>query len=1092
MFKFKEFDEKPVVNKLEESVLDFWKKNNIFEKSIDIRKDSPAYIFYEGPPTANGKPGIHHVLSRTLKDIILRYKTMSGYQVPRKAGWDTHGLPVEIAVEQKMGLTQKNEIEKIGIDKFNAACKELVNHHIEMADGWRTLTDRMGYWLDLDDAYVTYKNEYIESVWWAIKTIFDKGLVYKDYKIVPQSPTIETPLSSHELSQAYKEVKDPNCYIKVKVLETPKKSIEGAEILIWTTTPWTLLSNVGAAVGTDIDYVLVENTRPVKQGKDTGEETFRLVLAESRLSTLDGTYEVLEKFKGAEIIGSRYEQIFDYLAVDRDKYPNAFTIMPGEFVSTEDGSGVVHMAPAFGQDDYDMGKQYNLPVLQPVTPGGKFKDGMGPFSGRPVKTFTYADGHTEEGVDVDVVIALKEMGKNYRTTKDYVHSYPHCWRTDNPVIYYARESWFINSPAYKERMVELNKTINWQPPEIGSGRFGNWLEDVKEWSLSRDRYWGTPLPIWVSEDGEDMFAVGSIAELREGIYEHDGVRKPASEIPEEELDLHRPYVDRIIFEKDGKVFRRTPEIIDVWFDSGAMPFAQYHYPFENKELFENSFPADYICEGVDQTRGWFYTLHNIATVLFDKPAFKNIIVNDLILDETGQKMSKRKNNMVHPFDVIDKYGVDPLRWYLMASNNPWLPKRFDKKGIEEVYRKFFDTFLNTYSFFAMYANIDKFDPNSTPVAIEDRPEIDRWVISRLYTLVDHVNKRMDNYDITQSVRPIAEFLLSDVSNWYVRRNRRRFWKESDSADKAAAYHTLYEVLLTLCKLSAPFIPFVADELYRKLRTEDMPESVHLSDYPVVDDNKRAYQDADLEQRMSAAQKVVRISRSLRNETKIGVRQPLQELVISSPETSVLDGVMDMGDIIREEINVKSLRSEKNASDLVVRSAKPNFKLLGPRFGKAMKQIAEVIRELDESAIDTLAAEGKLAVTLDGQPETVQFEEVEIVDAPKGEFAVARDGNLVVALNTEISDDLAREGIAREFINRIQNLRKENKLEVLDRIEIYYQAPESIDQALQHMAEYIKSETLALQLDNSLPGDSVMQSVKIGSENFEVFIKKTLV
>ena len=1086
---FKEFNDKVPVTRLEEDILDFWRQNDIFQKSIDLRKQSPVYVFYEGPPTANGKPGIHHVLSRTLKDIILRYKTMKGFQVPRKAGWDTHGLPVEIEVEKRLGLTQKNEIEKFGIGKFNQACKDLVNHHIEMDDGWRTLTDRMGYWLDLDDAYITYKNEYIESVWWAIQQIFDKGLIYKDYKIVPQSPTIETPLSSHELSQAYKDVQDPNCYIKVKVVSSPRASLQGAQLLIWTTTPWTLISNVAAAVGPKIDYVLVKNTRQMKQGGESVAVEDLLVLAASRLSALDGSYEELDRFKGKDILGTVYEQIFDFLPIDRGQYPNALTLLAGDFVSTEDGSGMVHLAPAFGQDDYDMSKQYQLPVLQPITPGGRFTEVVGEFAGRTVKTFTYADGHTEEGVDKDVVIALKKLGKIYRSTNDYVHSYPHCWRTDNPVIYYARESWFINSPAYKDRMVALNQTINWQPPEIGSGRFGNWLEDVKEWSLSRDRYWGTPLPIWVSEDGSDQFAVGSIAELKQGHYEHeDGRREPVSAMAAEQIDLHRPFVDRIVFEKNGKVYRRTPEIIDVWFDSGAMPFAQYHYPFENKELFESRFPADYIAEGVDQTRGWFYTLHNIATVLFDKPAFKNIIVNDMILDETGQKMSKRKGNLVQPFEIITRYGVDPLRWYLMASTNPWLPKRFDAKGIEEVHRKFFDTFLNTYSFFAMYANIDRFDPASIPVPIAQRPEIDRWILSRLYTIVERVDQRMDNYDITQSVRPVAEFLLDDVSNWYVRRNRRRFWREGDSQDKAAAYHTLYEVLLTLARLTAPFIPFIAEEIYHNLRTEEMPESVHLCDYPTLDAARKALQDPELESRMATAQRVVRMARALRNETRIRVRQPLSELVVATRSAAALQAVQDMRDIIQEELNVKQVTASEQPDALVTRHAKPNFKTLGPRFGKAMKQVAGLIQSWGDAEIETLTQQGSMTIVLEGETHAITPEEVEISDEAKGDLMVSREGNLLVGLNVHITPELEVEGIAREFVNRIQNLRKDIKLDIQDRIEIYAAATGKTAMALEKMGSYIMVETLAIRLERTLPDGVSPTEINLDTETFPVYIR----
>ncbi len=1086
---FKEYSEKVSISRTEEQILDFWHQNKIFEKSLKIRENAPTFIFNEGPPTANGRPGIHHVLSRTIKDIVNRYKSMKGYLVPRKAGWDTHGLPVEIAVEKKLGLTQKNEIEKYGIEKFNRACRELVDEHINMPGGWRKLTDRMGYWLDLDNAYITYKNEYIESVWWAIKTFFEKGLIYKSFKIVPQSPTIETPLSSHELSQAYKEVRDPNCYIKVKVTSSPRPSIRDAELLIWTTTPWTLISNVAAAVGPDIDYVLVKNTRKIKHGDSSETVENKLVLAKSRLEALDGEYEILDEFKGADIVGTTYEQIFPYLDLMPDKYPNVLHVLPGDFVTTEDGSGIVHMAPAFGQDDYEMSKKYNLPVINPVTPGGKFKEGVGEFSGRPVKTFTYADGHVEEGVDKDVIIALKKMGKIYRATNDYVHSYPHCWRTDNPVIYYARESWFIDSPRYKDKMVELNKTINWQPPEIGSGRFGNWLEDVKEWSLSRDRYWGTPLPIWVSEDGKDMFAIGSIAELLKGIYEHpDGRRVPAKEIADE-LDLHRPFVDRIIFEKDGKVYRRTPEIIDVWFDSGAMPFAQYHYPFENQELFQQRFPADFICEGVDQTRGWFYTLHNIATVLFEKPAFKNIIVNDLVLDKNGQKMSKSKGNIVYPFEIFDRYGADPTRWFLMTQNNPWLPKRFDEGGIAEVQRKFFDTFINTYSFFAMYANIDQFDPTDAPVPVAERPEIDRWILSRLYTLIERVTDRMEHYDIMPAMRPIAEFMLDDVSNWYVRRNRRRFWKGEYSKDKLAAYQTLYEVLITSAKLCAPFIPFISDEIYRNLRTESDPESVHLCDFPVVSEAQKALQDKALEDRMATAQKVVRMARALRNETRIRVRQPLSELVVSSRNRDTLAAVEQMSDIIKEEINVKQLKVTTKLDALVTRSAKPNFKTLGPRFGKAMKDVAQQIQQLSEEAIDVLETSGELSITLNGSTEKITIDDVEIRETQAGNMAVTREGDMVVGLNTEITPELEKEGIAREFVNRVQNLRKDAGFDVQDRIKIYFDAPEKIAKAIESMSDYIAHETLAKSIINRIPEGAAATTVDLEIDKVRIYLEK---
>lgn len=1086
---FKTYDGKAKIPLLEEEVLAYWEEQKIFDKSLALRKGKPLYIFYEGPPTANGKPGIHHVLSRAIKDIVCRYKTMKGFQVPRRAGWDTHGLPVEIAVEKMLGLTQKNEIESIGIAKFNKACRDLVEEHINMPDGWRKLTNRMGYWLDLDNAYITYKNQYIESVWWAIKTIFDKGLIYRGFKIVPQSPTIETPLSTHELSLGYRDVKDPNCYIKVKVLDSPLETIRDSELLIWTTTPWTLISNVAAAVGEDIDYVKVRNVRVIKQGDQKSEISHLLVLAEARLSALDGDVEILDRFKGSQIIGTRYQQIFDYLKIDRQQFPAALTLLPGNFVSTDNGSGIVHMAPAFGQDDYDMSRLHNLPVLQPVTAGGKFVEGIGPFSNRPVKTFTYADGHVEEGVDTDVVIALKTMDKIYRSTNDYVHSYPHCWRTDNPVIYFARESWFINSPEYGQRMIDINKTINWQPPEIGSGRFGNWLEDVKEWSLSRDRYWGTPLPVWISEDGEDMFAVGSIEELQQGLYEEDnGTRVPMSKMSKK-LDLHRPFVDHIVFEKNGKTYRRTPEIIDVWFDSGAMPFAQLHYPFENKELFEESFPADFIAEGVDQTRGWFYTLHNIATVLFDKPAFKNIIVNDLILDKNGQKMSKSKGNVVFPFEVIDNYGVDPLRWYLITMNNPWIPKKFDLSGIEEVSRKMFDTLMNTYSFFALYANIDQFKPGNEQIPYADRPEVDRWILSRLYSLLDQVQEEMENYNLTHAARPIGDFVVDDLSNWYVRRNRRRFWKSEAGRDKQAAYQTLYEVLQTLSKMLAPFTPFVSETLYQNLKTSSMPASVHLADYPKLSKDQRAVQDHLLESKMKTVQTVVSATRALRNDSRIKVRQPLQTLTVSCPDSDKLDAIREMADIIREEINVKEVLADSQLGSRIKRFAKPDFKKLGPRFGKQMKTVAQLVQAFTQEEINSLEASQSINIVIDGQEQTIARDEVTLIDQQPDGLAIAREGNLAIALDTTLNEHLIREGIAREFVNRIQNLRKEVKLDVTDRISIHFQAPEVVANAVKTLDQYIRDETLAVEIIHDSPTAGKGSSTEIDEHEVQLLVNK---
>ena len=765
---------------IEERILKFWQENKIFEKSISSRDKNKSFTFYEGPPTANGKPGIHHVMSRTLKDLICRYKTLQGYRVERKAGWDTHGLPVEIEVEKRLGIKHKSEVIDYGVEKYNKACRESVFTYLDL---WEKMTTRMGYWVDLSAPYITLDNNYIESVWWALKTLFDKGLIYKDYKIVPQDPKSETVLSSHELALGYRETKDPSVYVYFKIRNSD------SYFLVWTTTPWTLISNVALAVGPDIDYVKIKFNDK------------KIILAKERLIVIEGEYEILEEFKGEKLEKTEYEQLFNYLSVDK----KAFFVVCGNFVSTEDGSGIVHIAPAFGQDDYEVSKKYNLPMLQPVTRGGLFTDEITDFKGQFVKD-----------ADPGIIQKLKAEGKLFKK-ETIVHSYPFSWRhEDVPVIYYARESWFIRTTEIAGRMVELNKTINWQPPEVGAGRFGNWLEENKDWALSRDRFWATPLPIWVNDDG-DVFAVGSIEELKKGFIEEDGKRKSVAEI--KELDLHKPFVDRILFEKNGKIYKRTPELIDVWFDSGSMPFAQYHYPFENKELFEkNFFPADFICEGIDQTRGWFYTLHAIATMLFDNVAYKNVIVNELILDKQGLKMSKSKGNTVDPSILFDKYGADATRWYLVTNSPPWRPTLFDEEGLGEVQRKFFGTLLNTYSFFALYANIDKFNFSEKLMPYEKRPEIDRWIISKLNSLISEYRENMDNYDVTKAARAVSEFTIDHLSNWYVRRCRRRFWKSEMNGNKISAYQTLYECLINISKLVAPFSPFIAEELFQNLNS----------------------------------------------------------------------------------------------------------------------------------------------------------------------------------------------------------------------------------------------------------------------------------
>jgi len=1088
---YEEIRDRTSFNEIELKVIDFWEKNGIFEKTIERRKGAKYFSFYEGPPTVNGKPGIHHLMARTLKDSVCRYKTMTGYYVRRQAGWDTHGLPVEIAVEKELGLSSKADTLKYGIENFNRKCKEFVYRNIEMEGGWRELTRRMGYWIDLNKAYITCTNDYIESVWWALKQYYEKGLIYKGFKVIPQSPTIETPLSHHELSLGYKDVRDPNCYIKLKVISSNLKEIEHGELLVWTTTPWTLLANVALAVGEDIDYVYVRNKRSTKDVVVVNN----LVLAKSRLEALDGEYEVISMFKGKYLLGTQYEQIFNYSKIDREKFPDALTVLPGDFVSTEDGSGIVHIAPAFGEDDYQMYKKFKIPFLQPVTPNGHFTPDMGEFAGRAVKTFTYnkksEDGkeetYIEEGADKDIIYALKVAGKLYRSRNDYVHSYPHCWRTGNPVIYYARESWFIKSPEFKDRMIELNKQINWQPPEIGSGRFGNWLEEVKEWSLSRDRFWGTPLPIWVSEDGTEQFAIGSIQELLEGIYEYpDGTRVPLKDV-NVEIDLHRPFVDRILFEKNGKIFRRVPEVIDVWFDSGAMPFAQFHYPFENQELFNNSFPADYIAEGIDQTRGWFYTLHNIAVALFDKPAFKNIIVNELILDKKGVKMSKSKGNAVDPFEVMERFGADAVRWYLLVNNPPWKATLFNEDDIAKtIISDFFRSLTNIYSFFALYANIDGFTGKEKQVDIAERLEIDRWIISRVNTLIDEYRSNMERYDLTRSLRAVQNFVIYELSNWYIRRNRRRFWKGENDKEKLAAYQTLREVLINVLLMMAPAAPFIAEDIYQKLRSDEEPESIHLIDMPSA---KKHLIDQELERKMLVAQKIVTLTRFLREKAKIRVRQPLSRILIPVLTAQERRDIQHFELIIKEEVNIKNIEYVTGEAEIVRKKAKPNFKSIGKKFGSKTKTIAELIRNMSNSQIYQLEENSKFTFNVDNQEYEITIDDVEILSEDIEGWLVASEEGITVALDTTITDELLSEGIAREFVNRIQNIRKSKDFDVTDRIKIEFKADDNISSRILKLSDYICNETLseALELNNSINGEII----EIFDENIEVLVSKAL-
>jgi isoleucyl-tRNA synthetase len=985
-----------------------------------------------------------------LKDLVCRYKTLQGYRVERKAGWDTHGLPVEIEVEKKLGIKHKSEIAEYGVDKFNEICRSSV---FEYKDLWEKMTSRMGYWIEMDSAYVTLTNEYIESVWWALKTLFDKGLIYKDYKIVPQDPKSETVLSSHELALGYRETKDPSVYVLFKVEDSEDY------ILVWTTTPWTLISNVALAVGSDIDYVKINH-------KDKN-----IILAKERLQVIDGDYEIIAEFKGEELKGIQYEQLLPYVTPDK----KAFSVYTADFVSTQDGSGIVHIAPAFGQDDYEMLKKHNLPMLQPVTRGGLFTDEVSDFAGQFVKD-----------ADNGIIRKLKDEGKLYKK-ETIVHSYPFSWRHENvPVIYYARESWFIRTTSIAKRMVQLNKQINWQPPEVGTGRFGNWLEENKDWALSRDRFWATPLPIWVSEDG-DMFAVGSIEELKEGFIENDGKRIPVGEY--QELDLHRPFVDMIFFERNGKIYKRTPELIDVWFDSGAMPFAQYHYPFENKELFEKKyFPADFICEGIDQTRGWFYTMHAISSMLFDSMAFKNVIVNELILDKQGMKMSKSKGNTVDPFILFDKYGADATRWYLVTNSPPWRPTLFDEEGIVEVQRKFFGTLFNTYSFFVLYANIDKFNFSEEPIPYDQRPEIDRWIISKVNSLIKDYEGMMDQYDVTKGARAVSSFVIDHLSNWYVRRCRRRFWKSEMNENKLSAYQTLYECLIKVCKLSSPFAPFISEELYQNLNEvtkKENFESVHLANYPSSD-----YIDFNLEEKMEIAQKVVYLTRAMRGKSNLKVRQPLKKVMVFV-EKSKREALRNMKDVILDEVNIKELIVLEDDSEIVNKSAKPNFKSIGPKFGKKVNPVSNAIKAMGKDDIKTLESGGTVKLKIDDQEVEIHKGDVEIVSTEIQGWMVESEEGLTAAIDTELSEELINEGFAREFVNRIQNMRKDAGFEVTDRIEISFDADKNLVHAVNDFVDYITAETLA---DNIVASESLNggfnQEWKIGEFNCKIKIEKS--
>ena len=1010
---YRSVDIKEKASTLEKRIREYWQKKNTAQKSEDIRADAEQFIFYEGPPTANGMPGIHHVISRAIKDAVCRYKTMQGFHVKRKAGWDTHGLPVEIEVEKQLGLKDKKEVEDYGLEKFNNKCKTSV---FSYEKEWREMTGMMGYWIDLDNPYKTLSNDYIETVWWILNDFYKKGLIYKGHKIVPYCPSCGTPLSSHEVAQGYQETEDPSIFIKFKV-----KDEKNTYFLAWTTTPWTLISNVALVVHPSAVYVKINHN-----------DEF-LILAKARLVVIDGEYEIIEKYLGKDLEYKEFEQLFPFVIPDK----KAFFVGLADYVTMDEGTGVVHTAPAFGQDDYDLGKQYKLPVIQPVDGAGKFTKEIINWAGEFVKD-----------ADKGIIRDLKDRNMLYKH-KQVIHSYPFCWRCDSPLIYYARSSWYIKTSDYKQQMLENNRKINWFPSFVGEKRFGEWLENNVDWAISRDRFWGTPLNIWVCQKCEKQQSVGSIAELRE-----KGKMKDGSQVPED-IELHRPYVDDIVLEcpKCKGKMTRTPEVIDCWFDSGSMPFAQWHYPFENKDRFEKElFPADFISEGIDQTGGWFYSMLAISTMLTGKSSYNNVLVNDMILDKKGQKMSKRKGNTANPIKLMDEYGADAIRWYLLAVSPPWIPKKFDEKGVVEIVNKFFGTLKNVYSFYVTYANIDKFDAAKYEISDEKEAEIDKWIISRLNTLIADVTKNIDKYELTRAVRQIQNFVVDELSNWYVRRSRRRYWQLELTENKKQAYLTLYQVMIAVTKLMAPFAPFLAEEIFTNLTGK---ESVHLEDYP-VHNSKVIY--PELEKEMKIVIDLVSLGRAARNTCQIKVRQTLGSLYIPEKYKSL---VQRMENLIKEEINVKEIKYILEKDNFVKYELKPNFKVMGPKYGKHMKNIASTLAQMDaDSIIEKLHKGMDYYLEMEGSTFKLTEEDLIISIKDREGFVFETNKELFVALDTHLSPELIEEGLARELVNKIQFTRKEKNLEIMDRIKIFFQAENEIENVFLKYTDYIKNETLS--------------------------------
>jgi len=1092
---------------IEKEILAKWQESQAFEKSVSLREGAEPFVFYEGPPSANGMPGIHHVISRTLKDMVCRYKTMQGYQVKRKGGWDTHGLPVELGVEKELGITKEDIGKKISVEEYNQKCREAV---LRYKDKWDELTTKMGYWVDLNDPYITFDNKYIETLWWLLKQLYNKGLLYESVSIQPYSPAAGTGLSSHELNQpgTYKDVKDTSAVVMFKAVKEDKSQFlfdaagnDEVYFLAWTTTPWTLPSNLGLTVGPEIDYVLVKTFNPYthlpvnvilakpllgKFFKPEGENgDFENYSAEVKLLP----WRILKEFKGKDIENCRYEQLLPFEANSIEKIteitPDAdpFRILLGDFVTTEDGTGIVHTAPAFGADDYKVGKKYNIGILTMVDREGKFVDGLGEFSNRFVKD--YKNDKEYSDVNVDISVKLKKENRAFKVEK-YEHSYPHCWRTDKPILYYPLDAWFIKTTALKDRMVELNKTINWKPKSTGEGRFGNWLENMVDWNLSRSRYWGTPLPIWRTEDGEEEICIGSIDELKQKIEEArkvlgDSVDRRPSTV---DLDLHKPYVDEIVLvSASGKPMKRVPDLIDVWFDSGAMPYAQWHFPFENVKTFAQNYPANFIAEGVDQTRGWFYTLHALGALLkesiheelmkhgievsdekFPGLAYKTVVSNGLVLDKNGNKMSKRLGNVVDPFKTIETFGADATRWYLITNASPWDNLKFDIDGIKEVQRKFFGTLYNTYQFFALYANVDGFAFKESYIPLEERPEIDRWILSSLNSLIKTVKEAMDDYEPTIAGRAVEEFLDAHLSNWYVRLCRRRFWKGEYETDKIAAYQTLYECLETIARLIAPISPFFSDVVLQNLNAVTARfdvESVHHADFPPVIESAI---DADLEERMQLAQDISSLVLSIRKKVNIKVRQPLQKVLIPVFDPKMKSQLEKVEDLIKAEVNVKEFQYITETEGIISKKIKANFKTLGAKLGANMKEAAAAIQRFSQQQISELEKAGSIELQLSSVNCQLSTADVEITAEDIPGWSVASKGSLTVALDITISDDLKKEGDAREFVNRVQNIRKENGFELTDRIFVQVQNVQELKNSLNQYKNYICAEILADSLD----------------------------